>query len=318
LRVVIDTDPAMGVLGGDPEDAWAVIMALNSPELDVAAVTVVNGNVPVGLGYQNARHLLGLLGRADLPLAPGPARPLMPHRTDQLRWQRAREQLPRIVPPSDHTVVRPRAPQLLADTVLAGDEPATLIAIGPLTNLALALLAEPRMVQAVERVVIMGGTGREPGNVTPAAEFNFWCDPEAAAIVLAAGWPITLVTLEVCHRVRVTRDAFASVDGASPLSRFVHDACAPWLEVHEARGEEGFPLFDTLTVASVLEPKLIATRPALVEVELSAGPSAGASVIWFDRDVHGAPLAHTNAEVAVDVDVPAFLALYHDRILSRL
>jgi inosine-uridine nucleoside N-ribohydrolase len=318
MRVVIDTDPAMGVLGGDPEDAWAVIMALNSPELDVAAVTVVNGNVPVGLGYQNARHLLDLMGHAELPLAPGPARPLMPHRTDQLRWQRAKERLPRIVPPCDHTAVRPRAPQLLADTLLAGEEPTTLIAIGPLTNIALALLSEPRIVDAVERVVIMGGTGREPGNVTPAAEFNFWCDPEAAAIVLAAGWPITLVTLEVCHRVHVTREALASINGNSPLSRFVHEACVPWLELHEVDGAGGFPLFDTLTVASVLRPELLTTRPALVEVDISAGPSAGATVIWFDRDVHGAPLTHINADVAVDVDVPAFLALYRDRILSHL
>lgn len=317
VRVIIDTDPAMGVLGGDPEDAFAVMLALNSPELDVAGITAVNGNVPVRLAHANAHHLLSLLGKDTMPLSAGPDRPLMPHRADQRRWQAAKLGLPRLISaPAEPQPVR--APQQIARQLIASPEPTTILAIGPLTNLALALLLEPGIVDRVERVVIMGGSGRIGGNVTPAAEFNFWCDPEAAAIVAAAGWPITLVTLEVCHQTRLTRTELEQAPMVTPVGRFARAACEPWLDSPEHDADRGFPLFDSLAAAVLLQPDIVKSRPAAVEVDTTAGPSAGADVIWFDHDVHGDPLSETNMDVAVEVDVERFQALFARRVLDRL
>lgn len=317
MRVVIDTDPAMGVLGGDPEDAFALLLALNSPELEVAGVTVVNGNVPLDLGFANAARLLELADAANIPLAAGPSRPLLPYRTEQLLWQAQKRQLPRLVP-EIAPMAASSAPALLAKSILDSSEPTVLVAIGPLTNVALALVLEPGIADAVERVVIMGGTGRGPGNVTPAAEFNFWCDPEAAAIVFAANWPVTLVTLDVCHQVRLARDVLSDVRRDTSLARHVWGSCAPWLDALDAAGEDGIPMFDTLTLATLVDATLVPTRPALVEIDTTQGPSAGASSIRWDTDVLGRPLPHTNADVSVGVDSRRFLDLFEERVLKRL
>lgn len=317
MRILIDTDPAMGVLGGDPEDAFAILMGLNSPELEVAGVTVVNGNVPVQLGYSNARHLLNLHGRSDVPLAAGPGAPLMPYRTEQRAWQQLKLDLPRLSP--EAPTPRPAsAPELIVQSILESTEPTTLVAIGPLTNVALAVLLEPQISEAVERVVIMGGTGREPGNVTPAAEFNLWCDPEAAAVVFAADWPITLVTLEVCLQVRLARQALESASTTSKLAEFVQASCASWLDTLEATGEEGIPMFDTLTLATLIDEGLVQTHRAWVEIDTTSGPSQGASSIWFEGDVLGRPLKKTNAAVSVGVDSNRFLDLFMELVLKRL
>src|SRR5690606_13204792 len=109
---------------------------------------------------------------------------------------------------------------------------------------------------------------RGPGNVTPAAEFNLWCDPEAAAVVFAAGWPITLLTLDICHQVRLARSRLAgSIDSDSALARHVWESCAPWFDALEANGEDGIPMFDSLTVGTLLDDQIVTTRPALVEID---------------------------------------------------
>ncbi len=316
MRVLIDTDPAMGVLGGDPEDAFAIMLALGSPELDVAGITAVNGNVPVDLAYANARHLLSLLGHAGLPLTAGPARPLMPYRQEQLQWQAAKLHLPCLTPPSPDAPAQ--APQQIVRQLLDTTEPTTVLAIGPLTNLALAFLLAPEIVDHVERVVVMGGSGRIAGNVTPAAEFNFWCDPEAAAVVADAGWPITLVTLEVCHQTRLTRAELDRISARTPAGEFAKEACTPWFDDPQHEAGNGFPLFDSLAAAVLLQPDLVKTRPALVEIDTTRGPSAGADVAWFDRDLSGHPLTGTNMDVAVDVDVERFHRIFAERVLDRL
>lgn len=317
MRVVIDTDPAMGVLGSDPEDAFAVGYCLAHDEVDVAAVTVVNGNVPADLGYRNARHILDLNGAADVPLAVGPARSLSPRRADVAAWQALRREQRVISPPLD-AVPPVGAPQLIAETVMGSDEPVTVLAIGPLTNLALALLLEPRLADRVARVVVMGGKGRVAGNVTPEAEFNFWCDPEAADIVLAADWPLTLVTLEVCNQVRMTRELFDTAGTRTAFGAFARESCAPWFGVHPEDGDAGFPLFDTLAAAVVARPDLVRTERAHVRVDTSDGPAAGADVCWLGNDVLGRPLPTTNADLAVAVDAPAFLELFGKYVLERL
>lgn len=317
MKVVIDTDPAMGVLGSDPEDAFAISYCLNSSELDVAGVTVVNGNVPADLAYRNARYILDLHDAGHIPLAVGPTRPIGANRPDVLAWQNMRRGQPIISPPVA-TMPRIGAPQQLVDTILAGDEPTTVLAIGPLTNLAMAVLLEPEITQRVQRIVLMGGKGRIGGNVTPEAEFNFWCDPDAAAIVLNAGWPITMVTLEVCHQTRMTRDRFDAVTIQTPFGKFAAESCAPWFDRHPDERDIGFPLFDSLAAAVLSAPELITTVPALVEVDTSSGPAAGADACWLGHDVLGRPLATTNVELSVAVDAEAFLDRFSRRVLDRL
>lgn len=316
MRVIIDTDPAMGVLGSDPEDAFAISYCLNSEDIDVAGVTVVNGNVPADLAYRNARHILDLHEARDVPLAVGPGRPISASRSDVLAWQELRRGQDVISPPVELPPIA--APAQIIDSVMSSAEPTTVLAIGPLTNLALAVLLEPRLAQRVTRIVAMGGKGRGPGNVTPEAEFNFWCDPDAAAIVLAAGWPITMVTLEVCHRVRMTRDLFDSVTIGTPFGKFAQQSCAPWFDMHLDEKATGFPLFDTLAAAVLRTPSLVSTERACVEVETSHGPAAGADACWLDHDVLGRPLASTNVDLAVDVDAEAFLDRFTARVLRRL
>lgn len=317
MRVVIDTDPAMGVLGSDPEDAFALSYCLAHDELDVAAVTVVNGNVPADLGYRNTRHILDLLGAADVPLAVGPTRSLSPRRTDVAAWQALRREQ-RVISPPLESVPPVGAPQLLVDTVLGSAEPVTVLAIGPLTNLALGLLLEPRLAERVARVVVMGGKGRVGGNVTPEAEFNFWCDPEAAEIVLAAGWPLTLVTLEVCNQVRMTPELFDTAGTQTAFGAFARESCAPWFAAHPEDGTAGFPLFDTLAAAVVADPELVRTERAHVLVETSHGPAGGADACWLGSDVLGEPLTTTNADLAVAVDAGGFLELFGKYVLERL
>lgn len=315
MRLIIDTDPAMGVIDSDPEDAFALALALNSPELEVVGVTAVNGNVPVRLAYANAKHILHLLDRSDIPLSAGPARPLLPHHHDQLAWQANKAARPVITPGVSADDPPVGAPQQIVETLLRSDEPTTVLTIGPLTNLALAVLLDPRIVSAVARVVVMGGKGRAPGNVTPAAEFNFWCDPEAAQIVLAQAWPITMVTLEVCHQVVLTREQLLGRDLRTPMGEFAQEACASYFDLQHQMG--GFALFDSLAAAVVLDASLIRTKPAHVTVE-SSPSSVGADVCWVDVDVLGEPLLSTNVDLATEVDVDRFMALFIDRVLDRL
>lgn len=315
MRLIIDTDPGMGAAESDPEDAFALTLALNSPEFDVVGVTAVNGNVPVRLAYANAKHILHLLDRSEIPLSAGPARPLLPHHRDQLAWQAKKAAGPVITPgvPLDDPPIG--APQQIVETLLQSDEPTTVLTIGPLTNVALAVLLDPRIVAAVDRVVVMGGKGRSAGNVTPAAEFNFWCDPEAAQIVLAQDWPITMVTLEVCHQVVVGREQLLGLDLATPMGQFVRESCSSYWELQPQ--SSGFALFDSLAAGVVLDPSFVKTKPAQVTVESSPG-SVGADVCWIDVDVLGKPLERANVDLAIEVDVDRFMTLFVDRVLERL
>jgi inosine-uridine nucleoside N-ribohydrolase len=175
MDLLIDTDPAMGTLGCDPEDCLAIAMALASPEVSVRAITCVQGNVPVRHSYANAAYLLSLLGRTDVPLAAGHERPLLNGR-EQLRWLAETDGYARVIPTARPPYPQPRAVELILDTARASDG-LSIVALGPLTNLAAALLADPALVDRVGTLTVMGGAFEEPGNITPTAEFNFLCDP---------------------------------------------------------------------------------------------------------------------------------------------
>lgn len=248
--VVIDTDPGLGTADADPEDALAIALALASPELTVRAITCVGGNVPVEQGLANARRILELVGREDVPLAAGP-----------------------------------RAVDMLVEVAR------TIIAIGPLTNVAAALLADPSLAERLERVVIMGGAFQVPGNVTPTAEFNFFADPEAAQVVLDAGVRPVLVGLDVCHQTHLPKGARPRGELGASFER----AAGPWL------ASDGPYLYDSLAVAAAIRPELLTLEPAHVGIEAD-----GTSV--------ASQAGRHNALVATDVDAEAFHALFSDLV----
>ena len=199
MRIIIDTDPAMGTLGGDPEDSFAIMLGLNSPDVTVEGITVVQGNVPAEKGYSNAHHLLQLLGREDVPLRRGCLAPMNPDRSIQVNWlqqRHAAQQITDMVEPEGENA---DAVTFLIESVLASPGDITLVTIGPLTNVATAIQREPEFAPALNSIVMMGGTAECAGNISPAAEFNYWQDPEAADIVFRSGAELTMVGLDVCH-----------------------------------------------------------------------------------------------------------------------
>src|SRR4051794_4831417 len=316
MDVLIDTDPGMGTLGADPEDGLAITLALSSPELTVRAITCVQGNVPVRHSLANATHLLELLDRGDVRVAAGLEQPLLgARRRQQLRWLAETDGWERLIPAAERPYPSPRAVEVILRAARESDG-LTIVAIGPLTNIAAALVAEPELAGLVERVVVMGGAFEEPGNITPTAEFNFFMDPEAAQIVLDAGVRPVLVGLDVCHQTHLTGEQVATTGVKSPLGRFVERACRSWLPTE---ADDGPNLYDSLAVAAALRPQLLTLEPALVQIETDSEALAGTSAAWLPGrfSAWSRPDGPDNALVATGVDVDAFAALFAERVLAR-
>jgi inosine-uridine nucleoside N-ribohydrolase len=319
LRIIIDTDPAMGTLGGDPEDSFAIMLALNSPGVTVEGITVVQGNVPAEKGYANARHLLGLLGREDVPLKRGALRPLNEKRATQVKWLEQRHAAPQITEPHEPEGADADAVAFLVDTVLSNPGEITLVTIGPLTNVATAMQRAPEFAASVRNVVMMGGTAECAGNISPAAEFNYWQDPEAADIVFRSGADLTMVGLDVCHQTHLyPKQVEQCAEGGTELGRFVKEATAPWFQVMAAgAGSDSLHLYDSLAMAVAMDASLVTLEDSYVEMDVSDGPAQGMSVSYhkpFQRVIFDHP--ETNARVALGVDVERFTAPFQERVLD--
>jgi inosine-uridine nucleoside N-ribohydrolase len=296
MLALIDTDPGI-------DDALALLYAWGSPELRLAGLTTVAGNVPVAEATRNLLRLVALRGLAPPPIAEGAAAPLSRplvtargyHGDDGLGdlgdWS-----------PAPAAPVAQTAAELIARTAREAREPLTLIALGPLTNVALALGQDALALGRLARVVVMGGAVDVPGNVTPAAEFNIHVDPEAARRVLDAGLPLDLVPLDATRQAVVSRaDLEQALDRCpGPLARRIADFTRRGFRIDAARGTPGMVLHDPLAVASALDPSLVgweATR-------LAIGPD-GAT-----RRTPGP----VNCRVARTVDAPRFLAAFLARL----
>jgi purine nucleosidase len=312
---VIDTDPGI-------DDALALFFALAAPEVQLEAVTTVSGNVSVEKTTRNALALLELAGRTDVPVARGAERPLLREAVyaDYVHGRNGVGDValpePRQKPTDLHAV------EMIIQTILGGPDEITLVALGPLTNLALAVRREPRIAEAVREVVIMGGALRVPGNVSPAAEFNIYADPHAAQIVFSAGWPIRLVSLDVTQQTVMERERLATLaETGHPVTRTIQAMTDFYYDKFAApRGIGAFSMHDPLCVAAALYPDLIEWRRALVEVELASPLTAGATVAYFqhgeDLDPALAEGRKTNMLASVEVDRERFIALYLDTVTS--
>jgi inosine-uridine nucleoside N-ribohydrolase len=326
LRVIIDTDPGLGAPGADIDDGLAIALALASPELVVEGLTIVNGNVDVTAGTANALGLLERLGRTDVPVFVGAGAPL------RRAMAPIHELFARVLPgsgvPTARPVTRPRpehAAVWLADTVLAAPGEITVVAIGPMTNLALALTLRPEMAGAVRELVLMAGAATAYAqNITPVGDFNAYVDPEALDVVVRSGAPIRMVGLDQTMRVRLTRRhaAMLRADG-SPFATWAADCTDAWISflhaAFPARPEhvDGCFLHDPLTVAAVLRPDLVRFEPAHVQVETASELCRG--LVVADRGLALAPPAGPpNAAVAVDTKVAAFVDFFLDRLLTAM
>jgi inosine-uridine nucleoside N-ribohydrolase len=313
VPVIIDTDPGV-------DDALALLLAGASPELEVLAVTTVAGNVSIARATENARRILPVAW-TGIPIPPlycgggnAGASAEFVHGGDGLGGASL------LLTGTGTPHYPPAAPVAGEDAAaallhLAAARPGeiNLIALGPLTNLAAALARDAETLRLLRRLVVMGGTFREPGNVTPMAEFNIFADPEAAQAVTRAGVPLTWVPLDVTHRC-LLRPADLDALPPTPRVRFARDILGPITEFHaRGHGEPACLLHDPLAVGAVLWPELIKTVPLRVEVETEGRLTRGMTVADFRPPGHRSP-AVPNADVCLDVDAEAFVR----RFLKRL
>jgi len=271
-RIVLDCDTGV-------DDAMAIFYAAGNGA-DLLACTVVHGNVPVETGARNTLTVLDAAGLTEVPVHQGAARPMaQPLHTSE--WVHGDDGLGNSRPTPS---ARPVAGTLAAAEIvrLAREHPGeiTLVAVGPMTNVALALLLEPRLPELVRRVVLMGGAAGVPGNLSPAAEANFWHDPEAAALVVGAPWDVVHVGLEATMKALLPQEAVARIAASpDPRARFMNAAMDHYLGIYEAAlGVRTCALHDPLAMAIALDPDLAEYRLVRMSVELRGEHTRGQSV----------------------------------------
>jgi len=308
-KIIIDTDPGQ-------DDAVAILLALGSPELDVLGITAVAGNVPLKLTEKNARKICELAGRPETKVFAGAIRPMVRelvtaeevHGKTGLNGPQLPEPTMKLQPQY--------AVDWIIDTLMA-EEPGTvtLCPLGPLTNIALALVKEPKIAKRIKQIVLMGGGYFEQGNTTPSAEFNIYVDPHAADVVFRSGVDIVMMPLDVTHKAltRKTR-----IEKFRKLGTRVGTATAEMLEFFERYDEEkygsdGGPLHDPCVIAYLLKPKLFKGRQCNVAIEIHSELTMGSTVVdWW-----GVTKRPKNALVMKDIDSDGFFDLLVER-LGRL
>jgi inosine-uridine nucleoside N-ribohydrolase len=303
--ILIDCDPGH-------DDAIALLLALASPEVELLGVTTVAGNQTLDKTTTNALRVLELAGRGDVPVAAGAGRPLARelfiadyvHGESGLDGPELPE--PRAEPVDQHAV------DFLAERILGSPCPVTLVPVGPLTNVALLLSRYPQAAENVERIVIMGGAVAE-GNVTPAAEFNIYVDPEAAWRVFHSGLPVTMIGLDVTHRALMMPAHVERLRASSEVGRFVAELHDFFVRYHERTyGTQGAPIHDAVAVAQVLQPGIVETLHRHVDVDCESRLCRGRTVVDLWHRTGEEP----NADVGVGIDADAFLELLCERIGS--
>jgi inosine-uridine nucleoside N-ribohydrolase len=303
-RMILDCDPGH-------DDAMALMLALGSSEVELLGVTTVAGNQTVAKTTANAIRVLDHLGLETVPVAAGARGPLVRdgHFVGEVHGDTGLDG-PELPPPAREPE-REHAIDWIAETLASESGPVTLVPTGPLTNVALFIARYPELVDRLERVVLMGGAIGE-GNVTPAAEFNIWADPEAARRVFASGVDLTMVGLDVTQKALMTEAHAERLRAAGRAGRLVAELYGFYSRYHRGRrGRKGAPVHDALAVAHVIDPSLIQTQHCGVIVD--TGPELSRGRTYVDR--WGAAGWVANCHVAVDVEAERFLELLIERII---
>lgn len=306
IPIIIDTDPGQ-------DDAVAILLALASPELQVLGITAVAGNVPLALTQTNARKICELAGRPDIKVYCGAIRPMV--RTlvtaEEVHGKTGLDGP--VLPDPTMLLQSQYAVDYLVDTFMSNpDGTITLCTLGPLTNVGLALVREPRIASRIKRIVAMGGGYFEQGNVTPSAEFNIYVDPHAARLVFESGIPITLLPLDVTHKALTTR---ARLKVFQDMPTRTGAATAEMLnfferyDVHKY-GFDGGPLHDPCVIAWLLKPELFSGKEVNVTIECESELTMGATVVDWWR-VTKRP---HNATYIRDIDADGFFKMLGERI----
>ena len=304
--IIIDTDPGQ-------DDAVAIMLALASPELEVLGITAVAGNVPLALTEVNARKICELAGRPDIKVYAGAIRPMLRNlvTAEQVHGKTGLDGP--VLPNPTMPLQSQHAVDFIIDTFM--QRPAgtvTLCTLGPLTNVALALVKEPRIASRIKQIVAMGGGFFEGGNVTPTAEFNIYVDPQAARLVLEAGIPFTLIPLDCTHQALTTK---ARIEKFRSMNNNSGPAVAQMMDFFERfdeqkYGTDGGPLHDPCVIAWLLQPELFTSRYVNVAVECESELTMGMTVVDWWRVTERMP----NATVCRGINSDGFFDLLTERL----
>jgi len=304
-RILIDTDPGI-------DDSLAILLALASPEVQLEGLTVVHGNCSAEQGTRNALAVLELAQASHIPVAKGCDLPLVQpsllapetHGNTGLGYAKLPE-------PASRPIVQ-HGCDFLIEKIMSSPGEITLVAIGPLTNVALAMRKEPRIVQAVKELIIMGGAIRHEGNTTPLAEFNTYVDPHAAHIVFHSGMPITLTPLDVTYQCILTADDVTRLQKIeSPIPDFIADSTRFYMEFHdEHQGMPGCAINDPLAMALIFAPDLCDYEELFIEVDISGGVSMGKTFADFYKMTGKS----ANMKVALGVRAQDFIDMFVERM----
>jgi inosine-uridine nucleoside N-ribohydrolase len=305
VRILLDCDPGH-------DDAIALLLALACSEVELVGITTVHGNQTLEKTTANALKLLEFVGRIDVPVAAGAARPLRrePFVAEYVHGASGMDG-PSL--PTPTTAPDPRhAVDFIAETVLGSDAPITLVPTGPLTNIGLFLARHPDAAERVERIVLMGGAIGE-GNVTPAAEFNIWADPEAADRVFTSGLDVTMIGLDVTHQAIFGPAPTAEIKAAGRVGAMVAELLEFYGRFHkQSYGWDGSPIHDAVAMAHAFRPGIVQTVYTGVRVDCGEELGRGRTNV----DLRGRVGWEPNAHVAVDIDSDDFISLLVERISS--
>ncbi len=305
IPVILDCDPGH-------DDALAIMLAVADPAIDLLAVTTVAGNVTLANTTANALRVLDMVGRPDIPVAAGADRP----RTRELSTAASMHGDGGLAGPLPVAPSRPpsslTAVELIAQVLTEASEPVTLVVTGPQTNAAAALESLPHLRDRIARIVFMGGAV-DLGNWTPAAEFNIWVDPEAADVVLRSGLDLTMIGLEVTHQAWLADEHADALRGRGDCGQFVAELLDHFVGFHQERfGWEGAPIHDAVTIAHLIDPTLVTTVLANVEVDLESELCVGRTVVDRWRVTERTP----NCHVGLGIDRDRFVTLLMDRLVT--
>ncbi|PKB73297.1 MAG: hypothetical protein BZY75_02665 [SAR202 cluster bacterium Io17-Chloro-G7] len=268
-KVILDTDPGV-------DDAIAILMAMASPELELVGITTVGGNVRLARATRNALALLEYAGRQEVPVAKGAARPLRGRYGYSYSFH-GRTGLSRRLPRPSYRAIDTKAVGFLGQKLQSQPGQYTLVALGPLTNLAHMMMEYPDALSQSASIVVMGGAVDCPGNVTPHAEFNFYSDPMAADKVMASGIPMTLVDLGSSRQTFITREEVEGLKSTSSIGRLAVQILKNWFRRDPKRMR--FEFYDPLALAAALRPELITVRQVALGVENSDQERLGQSMV---------------------------------------
>lgn len=296
IPIMIDTDPGI-------DDAAAISIALTHPDLDLKMITTVHGNVNIHKTTSNALQLKAFFN-SNVPIHQGVATPLINQPVDAEHVHGETGMAGFEFSQADYDLLTSdNAVQAMKEALLDSDEPITLVPIGPLTNIALLLKTYPEVSRQIKEIVLMGGSAGR-GNVTPAAEFNIYCDPEAADIVFNSHIPITMVGLDVARGASLTYEAINKLQEINQTSHMLYHM------FNHYRGDQfgdGIAVYDAYTILYLLYPEMFSVADANVKIELTGTYTKGETVVNFDEET-------TNATVVLSVDKSQFITMFFEAL----